>query len=240
MPSKPEREIVLLHSSDLHIDDPIFLGSHSGLDGLESVLATAASHDADAVLLAGDTFDNGRVPAGVLQQARALMAAAGRPVVLLPGNHDPLQQPCLFQRAALHDLPHVHVLGVTCAAFVRADLGLEVYGLPHRDFADFPPVPMARPRTLRWQVLIAHGHYVPPGQEEEHAHRAWRFDDAALVSSDADYIALGHWDRPLRVGTEAVLAYYSGSPDLARTANLVRLHSQDGVAVSRVKLAGLG
>lgn len=38
---------------------------------------------------------------------------------------------------------------------------------------------------------------------------------------DADYVALGHWDVPAVIQTDAVPAYYSGSPDIARTINVV-------------------
>ena len=52
-------------------------------------------------------------------------------------------------------------------------------------FSDFPPLPPPRPRAARWQVVMAHGHYVPPGEAALHAHRAWRFDDAALEVTGA-------------------------------------------------------
>jgi DNA repair exonuclease SbcCD nuclease subunit len=231
---------VLVHSSDLHIDEPAFSGGYDGLIALERVLATATAHEADVVLLAGDTFDNARVPAPVLRQARDLLAAARQPIVLLPGNHDPLQDPCLFRRAGLLDLSHVHVLGLTGPVFADERLGLEVHGLAHRGFDDFPPVGPARRRALPWHVVMAHGQYVAPGEAALHAHRSWRFDDAALAGVGADYIALGHWDRPLRVGTHEIHAYYSGSPELARTINLVRLDSECGVCVSREAIAGAG
>ena len=61
------------------------------------------------------------------------------------------------------------------------------------------------------------------------------FSDEEIAATGADYLALGHWDRPMRVGNGAVPAYYSGSPDLAGTINLVRL-TADGVIVRREKL----
>jgi DNA repair exonuclease SbcCD nuclease subunit len=85
-------------------------------------------------------------------------------------------------------------------------------------------------------VVMAHGHYVPPAEWEAQRHRAWRISDADLTATGADYIALGHWDRPAPVGDGSVLAYYSGSPDLAGTVNVVRLHNTDGVSVSRARL----
>lgn len=225
------REIRLVHSSDLHVDDA---GPHappargaSGLAGLAAVLDVARDCGADAVLLAGDTFDHARVPDTALRRAADLIGAAGRPVVLLPGNHDAALEDCLYRRAGLLDLPHVAVLGVGHAETLVLDaLDLEVWGRAHRGGNALEPLGAPPPRRTRWQVAMAHGHYVPPEEWRWHAHRAWRIADAALVAAQADYIALGHWDRAARVGPAEVEAHYSGSPDLAGTANLVRLGAE--------------
>ena len=105
--------IVLVHSSDLHIDDERDAGKYHGLLGLRAVLDAARAADADFLLLAGDTFDNHRVSTATLQRAADLLATAGRPVILLPGNHDPLLPDCLFQRAGLFEIPGIHVFGLT-------------------------------------------------------------------------------------------------------------------------------
>jgi 3',5'-cyclic AMP phosphodiesterase CpdA len=44
---------------------------------------------ADVVLLAGDTFENNQLSAAILDGAGRLLAEAGMPIVILPGNHDP-------------------------------------------------------------------------------------------------------------------------------------------------------
>src|SRR5262245_13488179 len=106
-------EVVLAHSSDLHVSDEQLPGFYNGLLGLKSVLAAAQSVRADVVLLAGDTFDHGRISESVLGEATALLAAAPARVVLLPGNHDSIMPDCLYRRAGLIGLANVHVLGVT-------------------------------------------------------------------------------------------------------------------------------
>jgi hypothetical protein len=58
-----------------------------------------------------------------------------------------------------------------------------------------------------------------------------------IAATAADYLALGHWDRPVRVGNGVVPAYYSGSPDLAETVNLVRLTAAGEVVVTREPLS---
>jgi DNA repair exonuclease SbcCD nuclease subunit len=229
--------IVLVHSSDLHVDDPSMHRGYNGLVGLRAVLATARTLGADAVLLAGDTFDNHRVSTPVLRQATDLIAAAQLRVVLLPGNHDPALADCLFRRAGLIGVPNVDVLGIThLEAIVLDEHDLEIRGRAHRSFDNMPPFGPLRPRTTRWQVVIAHGHYVPPHEWSAHAHRAWRISDQDLAQTKADYVALGHWDRPTPVGDGSVPAYYSGSPDLAGTVNVIRMTAAHGVTVSREAL----
>jgi DNA repair exonuclease SbcCD nuclease subunit len=229
--------IVLVHSSDLHVDDPAMHRAYDGLVGLRAVLATARALHADVVLLAGDTFDNHRVSTPVLRQAADLLAEAQRPVILLPGNHDPALPDCLFRRAGLIGVPNVHVLGITHPeTIVLREHDLEIRGRAHRSFDDMPPFGPSRPRAARWHVVMAHGHYVAPDEWSAHAHRAWKISDQDLAQTMADYVALGHWDRPVQVGDGSVQAFYSGSPDLARTANVIRMTAQHGVTVSREAL----
>ena len=228
--------VVLVHSSDLHVDDTPGPGRYSGLLGLRSVLFTAGELGADFVLLAGDTFDNGRIAGSILAQATSLLAASPVPVIMLPGNHDPAPPDSIFHRAGLLDLPNVHILGLTHSETVRFDEhALEIHGRAHRGFADMQPVPEPRGRAARWQVVMAHGHYVPPCEWQAQSHRAWRISDDALAAVDADYIALGHWDRATQVGDGSVPAYYSGAPDLAGTVNVIRL-AETGVHVERSAL----
>src|SRR5205085_7150168 len=83
--------IVLVHSSDLHVDHDYTARLHGGdgTAGLACVLNASRSIGADLVLLAGDTFDSHRVPEYVLKRAATAISAARLPVVLLPRNHDP-------------------------------------------------------------------------------------------------------------------------------------------------------
>ena len=132
---------------------------------------------------------------------------------------------------------HRHVLGVTHPEAVQfAAHDLEIRGRAHHGYDDMAPVAAAQPRRTRWQVVMAHGHYVAPEDWTAEAHRSWRISDAALAASGADYVALGHWDRAAPVGDGRVPAYYSGSPHLAGTVNVIRLSEAAGVAVTREPL----
>jgi DNA repair exonuclease SbcCD nuclease subunit len=153
-----------------------------------------------------------------------LLAAAGMPVVIIPGNHDPASPDSVFLRGGFARLPRLSILGVTheeAVPFPTYDL--EIWGHAHRDYFSMAPLRGPRPRSSRWQVAMAHGHYEPPETRANPLRPSWLFGDEEIAATGADYLALGHWDRPMQVGTGAVPAFYSGSPDLAGTVNLVRL-----------------
>jgi DNA repair exonuclease SbcCD nuclease subunit len=231
-------DLLLVHSSDLHVDDERNGTKHSaGAAGLAAVLAVARAANADVVLLAGDTFDNNRVAVPVLDRTAQLLADAGRPVVILPGNHDPALPNSVFVRGGLAAIPNVTVLGVTHEEAVDFPLhDLEIWGHAHRDYENMVPLRGPRVRSTRWQIAMAHGHYEPPETLATPLRPSWLFSDDAIAATEADYLALGHWDRPVRVGNGVVPAYYSGSPDLAQTVNLIRLTAAGQVVVTREPL----
>lgn len=230
------RDIAIVHSSDIHVDDGYTARLHGGdgARGLERVLATAAALDADIVLLAGDVFEHNRLPANLLERAAGLLADCGIPVVVLPGNHDPLTADSVYRRCGMGEAETVSILGLTHDLAVGfPEFDLEVWGVAHRDYGDMAPLGTARERSTRWQVAMAHGHYQGAGDAGA-AHRpSWIISDAQIAATGADYLALGHWNRPVRVDNGTVPAWYSGSPDLAKTVNRVRLAADGTVSVSR-------
>ena len=204
----PTRDIVVVHSSDVHVDHEYTARLHGGdgTAGLASVLSAARDAGADAVVLAGDTFDFHRLPADLLDRAAAVIAGAALPVVLLPGNHDPAVADAVYHHGALAEVGNLHVLGVRHdEAVVFADLGLEIWGRPHRDYGDMIPFEKVRPRSTRWQIAVGHGHYVPVPDRTVRLRPSWLIGDEELRYTGADYIALGHWNRAAKVG--AVAAY---------------------------------
>ena len=235
----PAKDIVVVHSSDLHLDHDYTARLHGGdgTAGLACVLAAARSVAADVVLLAGDTFDCHRLPQDLLDRAAAVIAAAAVPVVVLPGNHDPAVPDAVYHHAAFARVENLHVLGIThdeAADF--PDLGLEVWGRAHRDYGDMIPFESTRPRRTRWQIALAHGHYVPVPDRSVRLRPSWLIGDDEIAATGADYVALGHWNRAVKVGNGAIAAYYSGSPEYAGTVNVVRLTRAGDVEVTRAAL----
>jgi len=176
--------IVVVHSSDIHVDNahvpPEYAGD--GTAGLRAVLDAARAVEAHAVLLAGDTFEHNRLPEALIARAARMLAEAGRPVVILPGNHDPATADTVHRKGGIAGLRNVHILGVTHEDSVTFDaLGLEVWGNAHRDYNDMAPLgaaiqsartpPMYGAHGYRpedpWMgaLLLAVGRGAPPGAE---------------------------------------------------------------------------
>ncbi len=238
----PSREIIIVHSSDLHIDHDYTARLHGGdgAAGLACVLDAARRIKADVMILAGDTFDSHRVPLTLIDRTAALMTDAALPIVLLPGNHDPAVDEAIYRGGALAAVQNLFVIGVTHDESVVFDsLSLEIWGRPHRDYTDMIPFDMQhqRPaRRTRWQIAVAHGHYQPAPDRSAGPRPSWLIGNAEIDATGADYVALGHWNRAARVGSGTVPAYYSGSPEYAGTINVVRMNEALGVAVTRAPL----
>jgi DNA repair exonuclease SbcCD nuclease subunit len=230
------KDIRLVHSSDLHVDDARIAALHGG-DGsrvLADVLATAQNLAADIVLLVGDTFDNHQVTTATIDRAGQLLADFGKAIVILPGNHDPATPDSIWLRGRFGEIGNVAILGITnerSISFAGGDL--EIWGNAHRDYLDMVPLRDPPPRRTRWQLALGHGHYEPPETWANPLRPSWLISDAMIAATGADYLALGHWDRAAQVGDGAVPAYYSGSPDYVGTVNLVRLTDNGDVVVTR-------
>lgn len=230
-------DIVLVHSSDIHVDTESTARAYGGDGnmGLRLVLEAAQNLAADVVLLAGDTFEHNRLPLSILDQTTRILGDSGLEIVILPGNHDPANGgDAPYDRGGVADPENVHVLGVTQQAAIDFDqFDLEVWGHAHTSYADMEPLRAPRMKEARWHIAMAHGHYTPVPDRAVRNKPSWLFGDDEIAATGADYVALGHWNTAVKVGDGAVPAYYSGSPNLEKTVNEVRLAADGSVTVSR-------
>jgi DNA repair exonuclease SbcCD nuclease subunit len=256
------RDVLVAHTSDVHVGSDVFAGGEDQdpLRDLRRILA--AAEQVQVLLVAGDLFDNNRLPLPLLEATAELLDQASPRVVILPGNHDPLTPDSVYHRGPFAEAENVTVLGLFAAqrgsagthvgsrepssaspgveapeSVIFPELDLEVWGRAHRDYGDMPPFADPPPRTTRWRIALAHGHFEQTIDAEARWWPAWRFWPQDLAAAEADYVALGHWNRAVRVGDGHALAYYSGSPDLADSVNLVLLAADGQV---RVTMRALG
>ena len=237
MSSRPE--VTIVHSSDLHLGVDDSFSNADSLAVLPKVLCAAAEARADIVLLAGDTFDNHRQPLDLLERAASLLRDYNRPVVILPGNHDPLTPDSVYRRGGMGDIPNVSILGLNVGdAVTFEDFQLEIWGRPHLDYSDMSPLAHPRPRSTVWQLVAAHGHYVDVDRDPNRLMGSWLIHREELSATGADYVALGHWNQATPVGDGRIHAYYSGSPEYAGTVNLVRFARDGEVGVIQTPVNG--
>jgi DNA repair protein SbcD/Mre11 len=245
------RPVRLLHSSDLH------LGAEHGLLGpgwhgagcvcpLQSLVTAAARHRCDLVLIAGDIFDSNRVRETVVLSALEVLAGLTASCVIVPGNHDALDETSVYGRYDFEAAaPRLRVVrrpegesiefpGLTTRVWARAMVD---HDPRNRPLAGAPPR-----AGDRWSVVVAHGHFMEGEADELAQVRSspiYRHDLAAVA---ADYVALGHWDLPEQVGS-APVAWYAGAPALggfAQAGLLVTLDPETGVAVESLALESNG
>jgi hypothetical protein len=101
-----------------------------------------------------------------------------------------------------------------------------ITGRAHLDYGDFPPLDLpdqdgagaAVPTT---RVVLAHGHYDLAGEAAARHRPGWLITGDDLDRLAASYVGLGHWDRAFEVRSAGPPTYYSGSPWLAESVNVV-------------------
>jgi DNA repair exonuclease SbcCD nuclease subunit len=236
----PYPESVIVHSSDLHLGVDDSFSNSDSLAILPKVLATARAVRADVVVFAGDTFDNHRQPIQLLERAAQILRDYGNPIVILPGNHDPLTPDSVYRRAGLGNIPNVSILGLNVDESVKfPSLELEIWGRAHIDYSDMSPLANPKLRSARWHLAAAHGHYVDGPRDPNRLIGSWLIHHEDLVATGADYVALGHWNRATSVGNGQITAHYSGSPEYVGTVNVVRLSRSGTVEVTQASLNGV-
>jgi DNA repair exonuclease SbcCD nuclease subunit len=234
-------EVVIVHSSDLHLGVDDSFNDADKLAVLPKVLCAAEKAGAHVVMLAGDTFDNHRQPLHLLERAAEMLRAYDKPIVILPGNHDPLTPDSVYRRAGLASIPNVTILGLTVnESVIFPEFELEIWGRAHVNYSDMSPLADPRPRSAPWHLAMAHGHYVDGARDPNRLIGSWLIHHEELIATGADYVALGHWNQATAVGDGSVIAHYSGSPEYVGTVNLVRLLENNQVEVSQVPLNGGG
>jgi exonuclease SbcD len=233
--SRPD--LRLLHTSDIHLSD--------GPDSprfLREVVDLALAHQVDVVLIAGDLFDHSRVAAATVDGAIEHLARLRQPVVIIPGNHDQVDERSVYHRADLESAgAHVTFVGDPMGREVEFDdLRLVVWarGIEDHSPAHRPLQGYGTPRPPFWNVVLTHGHYVPAGDRSD---RSSQITEDEIGALGCDYVALGHWHHFLDVSTGGVPAFYSGSPSMPAgdyaSVNLVQLSEHRGTGVERLPLA---
>jgi DNA repair exonuclease SbcCD nuclease subunit len=164
----------------------------------------------DLVLVAGDVFDRHEVDEAVLHATiDQLERLAPIPVVMLPGNHDPLEVGGVWDRRAL-SRAGAHVVIVREARELEVLPGVAVYPCPlTQRISTQDPTAWIPPRAeddRRLRLGLAHGAL-------DSLPKRGNFPIAIdrAETCDLDYLALGDWHGSMVRGRTA----YPGTPEQA-------------------------
>lgn len=219
--------LTILHTADLHLGhvsrqldaETARRLARARLGAVDTILGLAQQYDVRAVICAGDTFDSAEPEE---DWWRGLAGAFARrkgwscPVVLLPGNHDPLTRDSVYQRghAFRRELPDwVHVVD-------RDDFQLAIgtdaviYAKPCRSTAgaDDPSLglPCRESRDERIRIGVVHGSTFDLADHQTN----FPIARDATEQRGLDYLAIGdtHGFRVIP-GNAIAPTVYPGSPE---------------------------
>ncbi len=223
----------LLHTADLHLGSDT--SPERSLQGLRAVEGATRRLSVDVLLIAGDLFDTGAVPAETLTLAFNVLGSLPVPVVVLPGNHDTILLPPRLQQ---NELPaNVRLLVKPEGELaVLESLGLSIWGRAVYEhsptFRPLQGLPKRPPEG--WYIAMAHGAFtgaMATGQSSP-------IIRSELAAADCDYVALGHVHTFRDVSCGGPPAFYCGSPwePWGKAAALVTLNPHGSVSVESVPL----
>ena len=238
----------LLHFADLHLDAPFAwappeasrLRRRNRREVLGRILELAERERADAVLCAGDLFEQDRFGPDTVAFLRASFASTSLPVYLAPGNHDWYSERSPY--ASVDWPPNVHVFTEPRLVPVTLAEGVTLWGAAHRApantdgfFTDFTPdragVHLALAHASERTVL---------GWQEAGKQPHAPFDAGELERADIAHAFLGHYHVP----RDAERYTYPGNPDPLefgedgeRGVVIAEVAADGGVARSRHRVA---
>ena len=188
--------------------------SEARLDAVRAIARLAREEDAAFVLACGDVFDSNHVDRQVIARALDAMRAFDVPLLILPGNHDPLDAASVYRSRAFAERAPDAVTVLADAAPISIG-GVEVVGAPwnaRRPGMDPSAQVLAALAPRPRRVLAAHGvvDVLSPDADDPEA-LAMGGLTAALEDGRAAYVALGDRHSATEVGGDPRVRY-PGTP----------------------------
>lgn len=211
----------ILHSADWQIGARFRqFGAQAGrlrearLRTLRRVLEMAAERQADALLIAGDLFEDHQIEPAVVAEVFELFASHGAvPIFILPGNHDPIGSPSAIWARRPFVSPPAHVKIFPDAEAVPLAGGfLLANPLTQKQSATDPSlrlVELAREVPAgAIKIGMTHG---SPAIGGMHQPDDFPITIYAATRAGLDFLALGHWHSALPLDGGRMLM--AGTPE---------------------------
>lgn len=216
-----------VHSSDFqlgmtrHFLDPKDAGPRfvqDRIDAIEALGRLAVEHDAQCIVVAGDVFESNQLSDQVVARAVHAMAGLPVPIILLPGNHDPLDASSLYDVAAIREAAdRICVVRDSGPFPVPGIAGVEFVGAPW--FSKRPVTDLCAemleglsPVETGFRIAIAHGQTRDQAPDPDGPGLIdLATAEAAIADKRIHYLALGDRHSTTEKGTSGAI-WYSGAP----------------------------
>ncbi|WP_404363645.1 exonuclease SbcCD subunit D [Corallococcus coralloides] len=192
--------IRILHTADWqmglrarHVANAAAAVRAARMDSARQLIQSANALGVDAVVLAGDVFEDTSVGDRLVHELLTVLQDSRAPVYVLPGNYDPLTPDSVYLRASWRGRPaHIRML--------ESDSGVPIPGtngvllpapLRHKSGMRDPTAGWAtRVEGNDIRIGVAHGSLRIEGK---YASDDFPIALDAVTRSNLDYLALGHW-----------------------------------------------
>jgi DNA repair exonuclease SbcCD nuclease subunit len=186
------------------------------VQALARILDIAEAESADAVLIAGDMFEDNQVADALVRDVMAVLDAhASVPVVILPGNHDPVSGPgCVWMRPPF-DNPPDHVTVCTSTSPVNiADAVLLPSPITQKRSTRDPALPLvdlaAAVPAATIKIGLTHGSLAIESKHQPDDHPIAL---NAATRAGLDYLAVGHWHSFMQMDKGRLVMPGTPEPD---------------------------
>lgn len=203
-------------------DDAQARFTQARIDVIGTVARIAAAQKAQFVVVAGDVFESNQMDRRTVYRALEQMESIAVPVLLLPGNHDPLDATSIYTATSFEERCPANVIVLDDDEIRPLGDGVEVIGLPWTSNELLGDAVAARLAGLRpaepgvTRIMVAHG---VVDQLRMDRHNPAVIDTSVVEDGFGDqrlhYLALGDRHSKTSIGDSGRI-WYAGAPEPTR------------------------
>ena len=216
-------QMKFLHTADLQIGarftrfgEKAEILRQARLTTLKRILEIAREKEVDAILIAGDLFESNQIANAIVEEAFSVLTAhPDVPIVILPGNHDPLDGPgCIWLRKPFADAPS-HVIVCTSRDLIEiARAVILPIPITQKVSTRDPSLPLVdasgNVAEGKIKIGITHGALAIEGKHQPNDHPIAL---NAATRAELDYLAIGHWHKPQAYDEDRLTMAGTPEPD---------------------------
>ena len=158
------------------------------MDAAQRVIQVAKKNGAEMILFAGDMFEDNAVDRSLVRKVGEILESFGKPVFLIPGNHDPSVPGSVWEHSVWKESKNLHVIR-TAEAIERENCILFPGPIQEKHSTKNPMAWIDdRQESDKICIAIAHGNVKSISEAKE-----FPIPVDAPSRYGLDYVALGHW-----------------------------------------------